>query len=651
MRINASGLRSFSKKASAHETHLLLPHGLHCETAKIGVESLCGEVGRTMYKTRLKENMSALTARLYELYGNDWNFFDILKRLEKIMERASAERTGYLKQCDEDAAAAEKDGSYWYLNQDMVGMTLYVDLFAGNLRKLAEKIPYLNSLGIKYVHLMPVFDCPDGKNDGGYAITSYRKVQPKLGTLDDLRFAAEEFHKHEIRLTLDFVFNHTSDEHEWAKKAQAGDPAYKNFYYMYKDKAEVDAWNERLYEVFPSVRRGSFTYLEQEKEWVWTTFHPYQWDLNFANPEVFLAVCEEMLFVANLGVDTLRLSALAFIWKEKGTACESLPKTHTLIQAFQYVARIACPGLQFKSEAIVHPKQVVRYVNKQECTLSYNPLQMALFWATAATRDTRLLTLSMQRRWAIPPHCAWINYIRCHDDIGWTFSDEDAAALGINAYSHRQFLNRFFTGKFKGSFARGEPFQLNPTTGDCRISGTMASLAGLEQAETLGNDLYRKMAVARMKMLYAVMFALPGIPLLYANDEKAILNDYSYHEEPTKSKDSRWLHRTKTHWGIDERQEAQKEFEHFLRRLIVLRGAEPLFGGSEVFFYDVQDSHVFAFRRTTIHVVANFSETPASFSIGAWSEESIDLLSGKLYKNREPQQLAPYEVRWLKERL
>ena len=603
-----------------------------------------------MYEQQLKENMGELTSRLFELYGERWNFYEIMPRLEKIMRTAAMQRSGYLKQSDDDALSG-KSGGLWYQNQDTVGMTLYVDLFAGNLKSMAEKIPYLTGLGIKYVHLMPLFDCPAGKNDGGYAVSSYRKVRPALGTIEDLRFLAEEFHKNEIRLALDFVFNHTSDEHEWAKKARTGDAHFKDFYYIYKDKADADEWNRSLREIFPEARRGSFTHLEKEDEWVWTTFHSFQWDLNYSNPEVFLAMCEEMLFIANLGIDVLRLDALAFIWKEKNTTCENLPKAHTLIQAFRLVARIACPALQFKSEAIVHPDDAARYIGEKECALSYNPVQMALFWSTAATRDTRLLTYSLQRRWAIPPSAAWVNFIRCHDDIGWTFSDEDAAALGINGKSHRKFLNRFFTGQFKGSFAKGEPFQFNPETGDCRVCGTAASLAGLEQAEVLNNALFRKMALARLKMMYAVLFALPGIPLLYANDEKAVLNDYSYHEDTNKHSDSRWLHRIKTYWNVDEQNETQKEFEQFLRRLIVLRGAEPLLGGNDVYFYDVQNPHIFAFRRGTIHVAANFSETPSAFSTGAWADESVDLLSGKFYKNHVPQELGAYEVRWLKERL
>lgn len=603
-----------------------------------------------MYKEQLEQNMAELTARLYELYGSRWDFYKILGRLESIMKKAASERTGYLKQND-DEAINETTSRPWYLQQETIGIMLYVDLFAGNLKGLVSKIPYLKDLGVNYVHLMPLFDCPDGENDGGYAISSYRRVQSKLGTIEDLRYVAEEFHKNGMRLVLDFVFNHTSNEHEWAKKALRGDEKYKNFYFMYKDKAEVDSWNATLREIFPTVRRGSFTYLEKQKKWVWTTFNSFQWDLNYSNPEVFLAMCEEMLFIANLGVDVLRLDALAFVWKEKGTVCESLPKAHTVIQAFQYVARIACPSLHFKSEAIVHPDQVIQYINQDECCLSYNPLQMALFWSTAATRDTRLLTLSLKKRWAVPKNCAWINYIRCHDDIGWTFSDEDAAQLGIDGYMHRQFLNKFFTGRFEGTFGAGEPFQLNPSTGDCRICGTMASLAGLEQAEKFENPEWRSMAIARIKMMYAALFALPGIPLLYAGDEQAILNDYSYREDPTKRDDSRWVHRIKTDWEHSAKFASQKEITDYVRDLIKIRKSVPMLGGENIAFYDVQDNRVFAFRRDTIHVVINFSDSPARFMIDAWSQDSTDLLSGRVFGNHTAQELEPYEVRWLKENI
>ena len=289
--------------------------------------------------------------------------------------------------------------------------------------------------------------------------------------------------------------------------------------------------------------------------------------------------------------------------------------------------------------------------------LSYNPLQMALFWNTIATRDTRLLTLSLKKRWPVPEGCAWINYIRCHDDIGWTFSDEDAASLGINGFTHRQFLNRFFTGRHPGSFAKGEPFQLNPTTGDCRICGTMASLADLEQAEEEDDELLREMAVSRIKMLYALQMALPGIPLLYAGDEKAVLNDYSYRTDKAKKDDSRWVHRIKADWSgkaggeCAHEKESQKEIARFVKDVIKKRAKEPLLSGSDISFYDVQDSHVFAFRRGTIHVIANFSESPSYFHCGAWREFSSDLLTGRRIRNYDTLLLKPYEVLWLKEEL
>ncbi|MCR5126379.1 MAG: alpha-amylase family protein [Treponema sp.] len=600
-----------------------------------------------MYERRLKENMANLTSLLYELYGGRWDFYLLLEKLEKLMRDSYSHRSDELKKADE---SFESCGTKWYLDSKSVGMMLYVDLFSDDLKSLSNKIGYFKNLGVNYVHLMPLFDCPKKENDGGYAISSYKKVKPSLGTMADLCNVAKLFRENGIHLVLDFVFNHTSDEHEWAKKAKKGIEPYNRYYYMIEDKAEVDSWNSTLREIFPTVRRGSFTYLPELKKWVWTTFNSFQWDLNYSNPEVFLAMCAEMLCIANIGVDVMRLDALAFVWKEKGTVCESLPKAHKLIEAFNAVARIVCPSLVFKSEAIVHPDEVIKYIRKDECALSYNPLQMALFWSTLATRDTRLLISSLKKRWYIPEGCAWVNYIRCHDDIGWTFSDEDAAMLGINGFEHRRFLNRFFTAQFEGSYANGEPFQQNPTTGDCRICGTMASLAGLEQALIRKDGLLLSMAMERMKMMYGVLFALPGLPLLYSGDEMALLNDYSYKKDKSKVSDSRWVHRIKIDWS-KKLLECQKNFSEYLKALIALRGNEEMLGGNDIFIYGVQNPHVFAFRRGTIHVVANFSETESDFWIDAWSPDSTDLLSGKTYSNRESLHLSPYEIRWLKENI
>lgn len=627
-----------------------------------------------MFQKRFKAFMPSLVARLHELYGTRWDYYLVLQQLTVLMEKNASERSNQLRMRDtEDTAHGD-----WFLDENQTGIVLYVDLFAKNISGLQKKIPYLQNLGITYVHLMPLFKSPDMENDGGYAVSSYRDVDSKLGTIKQLSELAKQFHDAGIVLVLDFVFNHTSDEHTWAEQAKKGDEKFKKFYFIYSEKAEADEWNQNLREIFPDTRRGSFTFVEKAGGWVWTTFNSFQWDLDYSNPDVFLAMCEEMLFLANLGVDVLRLDALAFVWKEKGTSCENLPKAHTLIQAFQFVARIVCPSLVFKSEAIVHPDEVIKYIGKDECRLSYNPLQMALFWDAIATRNTRLLSFSLAKRWEIPHGSGWVNYIRCHDDIGWTFSDEDAQHCGINAYDHRRFLNDFYTGKFPGSFARGVPFQLNPETGDCRVSGTTASLTGLEDAFNLHKEglsskdptslalaeLYGDMAIKRMLMLYALLFALPGIPLLYAGDEFAMLNDYSYTEDPTKKDDSRWVHRIAdpsvsqkitTDMWLKKRQD---NFTASLQKIISLRKNELLFGHTGIRFFDSGLNEILCFDRFgtpetigfygCVRVIANMSDRTVSYT-SCSVFNGIELLTGEPFTNAEIIVLEPYKVMWLKE--
>ena len=282
-------------------------------------------------------------------------------------------------------------------------------------------------------------------------------------------------------------------------------------------------------------------------------FHKYQWDLNYANPAVFNRMAEEMLFLANQGVEVIRLDAVAFIWKQIGTSCENLPQAHTLIRAFNAAARISAPTLLFKSEAIVHPDDVVKYIDPAECQLSYNPLLMALLWNSLATRKVDLLAQALATRFKIHPQTSWVNYVRCHDDIGWTFSDEDASLLGINGSDHRRFLNEFYRGRFPGSFARGLPFQENPTTGDCRISGSCASLAGLEKALSEEGPNEVELAIRRILLLHGMILTIGGIPLIYLGDEVGTLNNYTYRDDPHKTRDSRWVHRPYVDWNKYEK--------------------------------------------------------------------------------------------------
>ena len=564
------------------------------------------------FLSRLDQQFGGLFDLLIQLYGHNYDFYYYIESLLDSLAQAWVDRPLDLKKLDR----SRLNNPGWYQSNQMIGGVCYVDLFSGKLKKIQKHIPYFKELGLTYLHLMPLFQCPEGENDGGYAISSYRHVDPRLGTIQDLSNLATELRHNHISLVLDFVFNHTSNEHEWARLAQNGDPEYQNYYRMFPDRQMPDAYEKTLREIFPDEHPGAFTWFPDIQRWVWTTFHSYQWDLNYSNPAVFIAMVQEMLALANIGVEVLRLDAVAFIWKKLGTSCENLPEAHMLIQAFNAAARISAPALLFKSEAIVHPDEVARYIRPDECQISYNPLLMALLWETLATREVKLLSTSLQMRFAIQPGCTWVNYVRCHDDIGWTFSDEDADGLGIEGYTHRRFLNDFYTGRFPGSFGRGLPFQENPKTGDCRISGTCASLAGLEKALKEETELEVDLALRRILLIHGIIITIGGIPLIYLGDEIATLNDYSYRLNPAKVHDSRWVHRPKTDWKRAERRNEAGTLEERvfdrLKSLIAMRKSEPVFSGHKTEIIDSGNSHVFGFLRANdgarALVLANFSE-------------------------------------------
>ncbi len=605
---------------------------------------------------RLTHHFPRLFKNLLHLYGKQYDFFYQVESLLRAMFSAWAERPSELKAMD----AVRQQQPNWFNDHRMVGGVCYVDLFTQNLAGIRQKIPYFKELGLTYLHLMPLFLCPKGENDGGYAISSYREVDPKLGTMDELRELTRELRKEGISLVLDFVFNHTSNEHAWALKARAGDPKYRNYYRIFSDRTMPDAYEVHLREIFPDEHPGAFTYFEDIQSWVWTTFHSNQWDLNYANPEVFIQMANEMLFLANQGVEVLRLDAVAFIWKTLGTTCENLPEAHMIIQAYNAIAQIVAPALLFKSEAIVHPDEVAKYINQDECQLSYNPLLMALLWNTLATREVNLLLHSLLNRFTIPDGCAWVNYVRCHDDIGWTFSDDDAADLWINAFDHRQFLNAFYSGRFEGSFGRGLLFQENLKTGDARISGTCASLAGLEKALNEETEAEVDLAIQRILLIHNIIFSIGGVPLIYLGDEVGTLNDYTYRQDPAKAGDSRWVHRTAANTELyaqrDYLNTVPGKIFHGLKHLVELRKSTPVIGGSLPEFVDTGNPHIFAYLRTQgnskILFLNNFSDFAQRVKIyvgqlDRFSFPLVDLVSGVKYENRVEIDLAPFEYLWL----
>ena len=613
------------------------------------------------FRQRLDAHFPILFERLVALYGQQYDFYYHLEQLLVLLGESWLARPTALQKLDQ----AREKAPDWFQSQEMLGAVCYVDLFAGDLAGVRQKIDYFQELGLTYLHLMPLFKAPEGDSDGGYAISDYRQVEPQLGSMDELRMLAAELRQAGISLVLDFVFNHTSDEHRWAQQMRAGDPEQQETYFAFPDRQMPDAYDRTLREIFPDQHAGSFSYradfADGQGRWVWTTFNSFQWDLNYQNPQTFNNMAAEMLFLANQGVEVLRLDALAFTWKEMGTNCESLPQAHTLVQAFNAVARIAAPALLFKSEAIVHPDEVAEYISPQECQLSYNPLLMALLWETLATRQVRLLRASMARRFAIPAGCAWVNYVRCHDDIGWTFDDGDASALGINGYDHRRFLNAFYIGRFPGSFARGLPFQENPRTGDARISGSLASLAGLERALQLGDEPEIELAIGRILLLHAIILSIGGIPLLYLGDEIGALNDYGYRAQADKAGDSRWVHRPRTDWEKMAQRTDPSAIEgriySQLQHLIHLRKTQPALAGHHTQILTIGNEHVLGFLREhdgqILLVLANFSEREQQVAANdlrlyGLSYAFRELIADEPLHLTERITLRPYQVLWLR---
>ncbi|HWI30613.1 MAG TPA: amylosucrase [Microbacterium sp.] len=587
------------------------------------------------FTRRFAQHFPTLHPLFAALYGHR---DDGLEQLAAVVAEAAASwnsRPDTLKAHDDE----RESNPDWFLSNRMLGGVCYVDRFAGSLAGIRDSIPYFQELGLTYLHLMPLFESPEGNSDGGYAVSSYRKVDPALGTMEELANLAADLRRAGISLVVDFIFNHTSNEHEWARNAVAAEPGYEDFYLIFPDRTMPDAYELTLREIFPEDHAGSFVQLPsvdgRPGRWIWATFHHFQWDLNYANPAVFRAMAGEMLFLANQGIEVLRLDAVAFIWKRLGTPSESLPEAHLLLRAFNAVLRMAAPSLLFKSEAIVHPDEVVQYVAPEECQLSYNPLQMALTWDALATRDPRLLQQALVRRHALPPGTAWVNYVRNHDDISWTFADEDAAEIGIHGYPHRRFLNDFYVGRYPGTFARGVPFQDNPKTGDARVTGTTASLAGVEAGDPGGID--------RVLLAHAIALSTGGVPLIYLGDEVAQLNDYSYARNPDTAGDSRWVHRPERPADLYAQREdlttaAGKVFTA-LTHLIRTRKETPEFAGGRLSGFDARHRSVLGYQRpgatdaaARILVLANVDDHPAVIRatvLAGFEAGAIDIVDGE----------------------
>jgi amylosucrase len=501
-----------------------------------------------VFDLRLARSAPDLFPMLEALYGSHRDYPSFQEKLVKVLRKGWADRPADLKRLDLQRDL-EPD---WFQRPDMAGYVFYIDRFAGNLKGVLEKLDYLQDLGITYVHLMPCLKPRPGDSDGGYSVMDYRQINPSFGTMADFEAVSAALRERGMSLCVDLVLNHTAKEHAWARKAAKGDPKYQDYYLMFDTPDMPVLYEQTLVEVFPDNAPGNFTHYPEIGKWVWTTFNEHQWDLNWANPAVFLEIVEVMLFLANRGVDVLRLDAVAFMWKRLGTRCQSEPEVHMILQALRACSRIASAAVIHLEEAIVAPAEMLPYLGRgkhdgKEGNLAYHNSLMVQFWSSLATRDTRLMTHVLGTHFPDRlTNATYATYIRCHDDIGWAVTDEDAAAVGVSGHAHRAFLSEFYEGAFPGTFAKGALFQVNEVTGDKRISGSFASLAGLETARDGGEA---DLAVQRILMGHALIAAWGGIPLVYMGDELALTNDYGYLDNPHHAHDSRWVHRPRMDWA------------------------------------------------------------------------------------------------------
>ena len=605
-------------------------------------------VANSEFLARFMANSSDIHELYEQLYGNhpakEFEFDNLISTVFK----AQNERKTALKKRDAEKEAKGK----WFLSHDLVGMSLYVDRFAGTLPKMHEKIPYLKELGVNFLHFLPLFESPEDESDGGYAVSDFRKINPKLGTIKDFIALQSELQKQGFYVMVDIVLNHTSHHHEWAQKARQGNPTYIDYYYFYRDRIVPDLMELSMPEVFPESSPGNFTFVPELNQWVMTVFNNYQWDLNFKNPAVFVTMLDTIYFYANLGIDVLRIDAPAFIWKQVGISCQNLPEAHTLLKLIKSCVEVATPGMALLGEAIVAPAQIMEYFGTDrftahECDFAYNATQMAVQWDALATSDTRIMLNVQHELQKKPLGVSWLNYTRCHDDIGLGYDDYIIEQSGFNPYLHREYLKNYYGSILPDSPSAGALFGVNPKTNDARISGTLASLCGLEKAKLKEDQKAIETSINKIILMQAQSMFVGGLPMLYYGDEVGYENDYSYLEDSGKSYDNRWMHRPIINWTKNRRASVKGTLEHKVfsqtKKLIQVRKSlNPIADLKNITWLPSQNKAIVGFVRflnnETVYCFFNFSSKEEHLSYYVFSsfesrpKRVFDHWSKKKYK-------------------
>ncbi|WP_380167554.1 alpha-amylase family protein [Jannaschia sp. R86511] len=625
-----------------------------------------------LFELRLERWLPDCEAGLRAVYGSD-EVPDLLAAVVGVLRTAHAARRPALRVHDQRRLLRPD----WFQQPGMLGYAAYTERFAGDLAGVDDALGYLEELGVTYLHLLPLLTPREGDSDGGYAVADYRRVRPDLGRNEDLSRLADTLHERGMSLCVDLVLNHVAREHEWARRARAGEERYRRFFRLFDDRTGPDAYEATLPEVFPDFAPGSFTFDDELDAWVWTTFNSFQWDVDWSNPDVFVAYLEVVCHLANLGVDVLRLDAIAFLWKRLGTACQNEPEVHAITQALRAALRVAAPAVVLKAEAIVGPRDLVPYLGTgrhhgKVSDLAYHNSLMVQVWSMLASRDVRLTVHALRQFDPVPTTTSWLTYVRCHDDIGWAVDDGDAAAVGLDGHAHRGFLSDFYSGGFPGSFGRGLVFQHNEETGDRRISGTAASLAGLDAALSLPEGPARSAAldavVDRLLLAHAVVMGFGGIPVLWSGDELALRNDPGWAEEPGHAGDNRWAHRPRLPWRRNDLGESAEDrhdpstvtgrvFQGLRRLTAARRGVAQLHAATGTEVLDPPDPGVLALLRRHPEgpMLGLYNVTERTVHVTGWLlglhglHDCVDRVSGErvLVDDAGQVELAPYAVRWL----
>lgn len=618
----------------------------------------------SFFYTRLGRNYDELCKKFLSIYGENEKVEESFVELILSLAELYKDRPNELRLLD---VKREQDKK-WFLDPKWVGTMLYVDRYNKDLKGFLEKVDYLEELGVNYVHLMPLLKMPKGENDGGYAVSDYRAVDEKFGSMKDIENISKLFRKKDMLLELDLVLNHTSHEHEWAKKALEGKKEYQDMYYMYDTREIPDKFEESLPEVFPETAPGNFTYRAEINKWVFTVFNTYQWDLNYTNPKVFIEMCKILLNLANKGIDILRLDAVAFMWKKLGTSSQNLQEAHILLQLFKLCSKIVAPGVLFKAEAIVQPEEIVKYLGNdgvEECEIAYNASYMVYLWDAMATGNKKILENGLEHIPRLPKGTTWINYIRCHDDIGLGYADRDIISAGYSPFDHKQFVISYYTGEYADSHATGDRFMYNPKTKDARITGSTASLLGLEKGINNAQEDIIERAIRKILLMHSGIMSFGGIPLVYYGDELASLNDYSFLSDDTKKNDNRWLNRPVIDWEKANNRKVEGTIENIvftsIQKMIKIRRSLKEFQGENDFELVKNESdYIFSFLRklddSKTLVLMNMSNKTQYISqyiiektgftskiYDRYTEQDIEIINRKI-------EIKPYEFLWIGER-